>query len=95
MVKFTTFELKPDDGFVTITDATPAEAIAAAGIAAVNCVELMNVVWRANPPKLTADPETKLAPFTVSVKSAPPAGVLFGEIADTAGIGSGAGSFGS
>jgi hypothetical protein len=50
------------------------------GMAAVNCVELTKVVATADPPKLTIDAATKFVPVIVSVKAAPPAVALFGEI---------------
>jgi hypothetical protein len=49
-----------------------------AGIAAVNRVELTNVVVRAEPLKFTTDVETKLVPFTVSVNAASPTFLLAG-----------------
>jgi hypothetical protein len=43
IVKFIEFDVPPPDaGLVTVTVAVPAEAMAAAGIAAVSCVELTN-----------------------------------------------------
>lgn len=64
-------------GFVTVTLAVPAEPTSLAGIAAVSCVALTNVVgspFGVPPPtmKLITDVETKFVPFTVSVKAAPP-----------------------
>ena len=44
-VKFTALEVPPPDaGLVTVTASVPVEAMLAAGMAAVNCVELTNVV---------------------------------------------------
>jgi hypothetical protein len=52
-------------------------------------VELTNVVGAAAPAKLTVEAATKFVPVTVSVKAAPPAIALFGEIAVTVGTGFG------
>ena len=80
MVKFTALEVPPPgSGLVTVTNAVPAEATAAAGMAAVNCVELTNVVACADPPKLTIEAAMKFVPLIVSVKTAPPATALLGE----------------
>jgi len=49
----------------TVIDAVPAEAISEAGIVAVSCVELTNVVVRAEPFQSTTEPVTKFVPFTV------------------------------
>jgi len=69
----------------------PGETTLAAGMAAVNCVELTNVVAGADPPKLTIEAATKFVPVIVSVKAAPPATALFGEIAVIVGVGLGGG----
>jgi len=88
MVKFTAFEvLPPGAGLVTVTAGVPAEAMAAAGMAAVNCVALTNVVLRAVPPKVTIEAATKFVPLIVSVKAALPAAALFGEIVLIVGAG--------
>ena len=88
MVKLTAFEVPPPGaGLVTVTAAVPAEAMAAAGMAAVNCVGLKNVVVPAVPPKLTIEAATKFVPLIVNVKAAPPATALFGEIMVIAGTG--------
>ena len=88
MVKFAAFEVPPPGAeLVTVTAAVPAVAMAAAGMAAVNCVALTNVVVRAVPPKLTVEAATKFVPLTVSVKAAPPATALFGEIVVIVGVG--------
>jgi hypothetical protein len=78
-------------GLVTVTFIVPVEAMLAAGIAAVNSVELTNVVVGADPPKLTIEPATKFVPSIVSVNAAPPAVALFGEIVVSvrAGVGGG------
>jgi hypothetical protein len=89
-VKFTAFEVPPPGaGLVTVTADVPVEAMLVAGIAAVNCVELTNVVAGAAPPKLTIDDATKFVPLIVSVKAAPPATALFGEIEVILGVGGG------
>ena len=59
----------------------------AAGMAAVNCVELTKVVAAADPPKFTVGAATTFVPLTVSVKAAPPATVVFGEIVVIVGLG--------
>jgi hypothetical protein len=87
-VKFNGLEVPPPGaGLVTVTAGVPVEAMLAAGMAAVNCVELTNVVAGADPPKLTIEPAAKLPPLIVSVKAAPPAIALFGEIVVIAGVG--------
>jgi hypothetical protein len=63
----------PGAGLDTVTRAVPADAMSAAGIAAVNWVEETYVVVRLDPSQLTTEPETKTVPFTVSVNPAPPA----------------------
>jgi hypothetical protein len=63
----------PGDGFTTVTLAVPAAAMSAAVIAAVTCVLLTKVVVRADPFHFTMEVLTKLLPFTVRVKAAPPA----------------------
>jgi hypothetical protein len=55
-------------------------------MAAVSCVGLTYVVAGAEPPKLTIESATKLVPLIVSVKAAPPATVLLGEIAVIVGV---------
>jgi hypothetical protein len=87
--KFTVFEVPPPGaGLFTVTAAVPAEAMVAAGIAAVSCVEPTNVVVRAVPAKLTTEAETKFVPLTVSVKPAAlPATALVGEITVIVGTG--------
>ena len=66
-------------GFCTVTEALPAAAISAAGIAAVSWVALTKVVVRFAPFQRTTEPLTKLLPFTVSVKAGPPPAALLGE----------------
>jgi hypothetical protein len=74
---------------ITVTASMPVEAMAAAGMATVNCMELTNVVVGAAPPKLAIDAATKFVPVIVSVKAAPPAAALFGEIVVIVGMGAG------
>jgi hypothetical protein len=94
MAKFMGLEVPPPGaGFVTVTASVPVDAMLDAGMAAVNCVELTNVVAGAAPPKLTIEAATKLVPLIVSVKAAPPAAALFGEIVVIVGAGVGGGLF--
>jgi hypothetical protein len=82
------FEVPPPDaGLVTVTATMPTEAMAAPGMAAVNCVELRNVVVGVVPLKLTTEAETKFVPLIVSVKAVLPAAALLGEIVLIVGIG--------
>jgi hypothetical protein len=55
-------------------------------MAAVSCVELRTVVAGVVPPKLTTEAATKFVPLTVSVKPAPPAVALLGEIEAIVGL---------
>src|SRR5579862_8860441 len=88
MVKLIASEVPPPGaGLVTVTAGVPVEAMLAAGMAAVNCVELTKEVERADPPKLTIEAATKFVPLIVSVKAAPPATVLFGEMVVIVGVG--------
>ena len=88
MVKLIGLEVPPPGaGLVTVTASVPVEAMLAAGMAAISCVELTNVVAGADPPKLTIETETKFVPLIVSVKAAPPARVPFGEIMVIVGVG--------
>ena len=88
MVKLTAFEVPPPGaGLVTVTASVPLEATPVAGMAAVSCVVLTNVVALAVPPKLTTEVVTKFVPLTVSINPALPAAILFGEIALIAGEG--------
>jgi hypothetical protein len=77
----------PGPGLVTVTAAVPAEAMAAAGIVAVNCMELTNVAATAVPPKLTTEEERKFAPLTVRVNAGLPATLLVGDIVEIVGEG--------
>ena len=69
-------------GLVTVTVAVPADAMAAAGTTAVNCVELTNVVATAVPPKLTTEDERKPAPLTDKINAGLPARLLLGDIVE-------------
>jgi hypothetical protein len=80
----------PGAGFDTVTDAVPAEAMSAAVICAVSCVLLPNVVARWLPFHCTTDELMKFVPVSVSVKAAPPAVALDGEIELSVGLGFGA-----
>ena len=60
-------------GFTTVTLAAPIELIKDAETGAVNRVALPKLVDSAAPSHSTAAPETKFAPFTVSVNDAVPA----------------------
>ena len=62
-------------------------AISATVIAAVICVALTNVVAFAAPLEFTTELATKFVPFAVSVKPAPPAVALVGEIEVSVGTG--------
>ena len=73
-------------GFCTVTEALPAAAISAAVIAAVSWVALTKLVVRFAPFQRTTEPLTKLLPFTVSVKAAPPAAALLGESVVNVGV---------
>src|SRR3989454_1016756 len=75
----------PGAGVTTLTEAVPAAAMSAAVIAAVSWVALMKVVVRAAPFHCTALPFTNPVPFTVSVKPAPPKGVLAGDSEEIVG----------
>jgi hypothetical protein len=79
-VKLAAVEVPPPGaGFVTVTGTIPAVAMSPAGMDAVSCVALTNVVVAATPLKLTAAPLTKPEPVTVRVKPVLPAVALLGE----------------
>jgi hypothetical protein len=85
-VKFIAFEVPPPGaGLVTVTAKMPVEAMLAAGMAAVNCVELTKVVGT-TAPKLTIEDAMKFVPLIVSVNAAPPATAAFGEIDVIVGV---------
>jgi hypothetical protein len=77
MKKVPKFETAPS-GFVTATWALPIAVMRLAETEAVSCVELTNVVVRGVPFHCTVAPERSPVPFTVSVKSPPPAAVEIG-----------------
>lgn len=88
MLKLVALEVPPPGaGLVTFTAIVPIEAMLAAGMAAVNCVELTNLEAGADPPKLTIEAATKFVPLIVIVKATPSATVLFGEIVVMVGVG--------
>jgi hypothetical protein len=74
-------------GLATVTVTTPAEARSAAGMAAVNCVELTIVVDRMLPLQSTCDEERKPLPLTVSVMPEEPTATDGGESELTTAIG--------
>ena len=63
----------------TVIDAAPLRAISEAGMFAVSCVALTNVVARGELFQSTTEPFTKSAPFTVRVN---PAGLHDGVVFD-------------
>ena len=65
-------------GFRTVMLAVPCAAMSVAGMVAVSCALLTNVVVRLDPFHVTVDPETKFDPFTVRVKPCPPATMELG-----------------
>ena len=77
----------PGAEFTTVIEAVPAVAISEARIVAVSVVLEMNVVARPEPLKSTVDEATKFVPFTVRVKSEPPASVEVGEMLVVVGTG--------
>src|SRR5206468_3255993 len=77
----------PGVGVMTVTEAVPAVAMSAAGIAAVSCVALTKVVVRAAPFHCTVLPVTKPVPVAVSVKAAPPAVAVAGDTDVSVGAG--------
>jgi hypothetical protein len=86
--KVRAFEVPPPGaGFTTVTDTVPAWAMSAAVMAAVSWVPLTTVVVRLAPFHCTAALETKFAPVTIRVKASPPAVVLAGASALSAGTG--------
>src|SRR5882724_2114757 len=77
----------PGAGFATETERVPAEATSVAGMAAVSCVPLTNVVVRLAPLTRTTEPAMKPLPVRVKVKAAPPTETLAGEIFESEGSG--------
>jgi hypothetical protein len=81
IVKGAGAELTPE--LDTVIEAVPAEAISEAGIVAVSCVELTNVVARAELFHSTTEPFTKFVPFTVRVNpEGLHDGVVFDEVVE-------------
>jgi len=67
----------------TVIEAVPAEAISEAGMVAVSCVELTNVVARGELFQSTTEPFTKFVPFTVRVNpEGLHDGVVFNEVVE-------------
>jgi hypothetical protein len=63
MLKFMGLDVPPvAPGLVTVTLAVPAVAMAAAGMEAVSCVALINIVASGVPPKLTTEDDVKFTP---------------------------------
>lgn len=81
--KFMLFEVTPPDR--TVTETALGLAIRFAGTEAVSCVALTIVVASAVPFHWTTAPDANPVPFTVRVKAAPPAEVVFGLNEVTAG----------
>src|SRR3954465_4868284 len=91
MVNVCPFDVPPPGaGLKTVTGKLPPVSRSLAGIAALSCVELMNVVVRALLLKLTTEPDMKPEPFTVRTKPAPPEVLDAGEILLIIGAGFGA-----
>jgi len=79
-VKVTVFEVPPPDaGLKTATWAGPPVPMSLAGIEALSCMLLTNVVARLLPFHCNTELEMNPEPFTVSVNAAPPAAALLGE----------------
>ena len=74
-------------GLITPIVRLPVEAMSLAGIAAVSCVLLTNVVVRFEPLTWTTDPLTKCEPLAVSVNAGPPAFAVLGEMLVSVGGG--------
>jgi hypothetical protein len=77
----------PGEGVKTVIDNRAPTAKSDAGIAAVSCVLLTNVVVRLDPFTRTIEPLTKFPPVTVSVSALLPAVALLGEMLDKDGAG--------
>lgn len=91
MVKVCALDVPPPGaGVNTVTLAVPAVAMSEAGIAAVNCVALTNVVVRALPFHCTIEALVKFVPLTVKVNATPPATPELGLIAVVVGAGAAA-----
>src|SRR5437870_1932470 len=77
----------PGEGLLTVTLAVPCVATSLAGIAAVSCVLLTNVVVRGAPFHCTLEPPTNPWPVTFSVNAPLPAAAELGLSEPTAGTG--------
>ena len=66
-------------GFVTVTGTVPEVAMAEAGMSAVSCLAVTNVVVKFVPFHFTIEPDAKLVPLTVIMNAGPPAFVLSGD----------------
>jgi hypothetical protein len=77
----------PGAGLNTVTWAVPAVAMSEAGMVAVSCVGETKVVVRSEPFQRTTEPLTKLVPFTVRGKLAPPAAAELGLMLVVVGTG--------
>ena len=77
----------PGEGLNTVIWAVPSAAMSLAGIEAVSCALLTNVVGRSEPFHLTTELEMKDDPVAVSVKSLPPVSALVGEMEVRVGTG--------
>jgi hypothetical protein len=87
MVSESEFDVAPHGaGFTTVIVAVPVVAMLLAGTVAVSCVEETNVVVSGAPFQFTVEVETKFVPFTVNVKSGPPAPTQLGLIELIVGV---------
>src|SRR5438105_13160959 len=73
-------------GFVTVIESVPALTICAELIVAVSCVDDTKFVPRFTPLAWTMAPDTKFAPFTVSVNDGPPATTVDGLMERITGV---------
>lgn len=88
MVKVSAFDAPPPGvGLETLTLAVPPAAMSVDGTVAVTFAALTNVVTRFAPFHWMWAPLTKLDPFTVKVKDAPPATALAGDSDPAVGTG--------
>src|SRR5439155_7977771 len=82
------FEVPPPGvGLKTVMVFEPVVARSVAGIDAVSCVGLTNVVVLSDPTHRTTEPAMKFVPLTVSVKAPSPTKRLVGERLDVVGTG--------
>ena len=88
MVNVCAFDVPPPGAaFTTVTEAVPPVLMSDEGTVAVTLVLVTKVVVKVELFQCTTEPETKFDPLTVSVKEAPPAVALVGEIEVVAGNG--------